>query len=75
MKTRGIAARSHVMEAKKQEAVVDVLRGLTPSIEAISNLNWLILHESAHQEKVRFYAEMAEEQLSAVRSVILRHIS
>ena len=59
------------MDDSKNSQVADLLLRLTPPIEALANLSWLILHESGHVDKVRFYAELAERQIAELRTIML----
>ena len=59
------------MDDSKNFQVADLLHRLTPPIEALANLSWLINHESEHVDKVRFYAELAEQQINELRTIML----
>ena len=59
------------MEGSNNSRVADLLHRLTPPVEALANLSWLILHESEHVDKVRFYAELAEQQIAELRTIML----
>jgi hypothetical protein len=59
------------MDHADNSQIADLLHRLTPPVEALANLSWLILHESEHVDKVRFYAQLAEQQISELRTIML----
>lgn len=62
------------MEDLGKSELQEFLRQLSAPLEALANLNYLTLHEVEHREKVRFYAELAEQQISTIRSLVLSEL-
>jgi hypothetical protein len=49
-----------------------LLDRLASPLDGIANLTFLTLREAEHPEKVRFYMGMAEEQMRAIRQILLK---